>query len=180
MSRRSESPPRAPEITEILPLFIVILQFIFQTNEMESSSQHQAQRTVQYASRTDIRRAINNIVRRILLLRLRITQQRADGSATPARLNKAQRCRALQRSHIFEDILYRRANSIEEYQDLSTLEERVYRAGRAVYINAQRREMEMESQRRVMNGDTGQAGEEPGQSGRMVLPSQVANRPNNL
>ena len=57
---------------------------------------------------------------------------------------------------------------MEDYQDVSTLEERVFRAGRAVYINTQRREME--SHRRVVNGDTGQAEEESRQSRRRVLP----------
>ena len=36
-----------------------------------------------------------------------------------------------------------------DYQDLSMLEERVYKAGKAVYISAQRQEMERESERRV-------------------------------
>ena len=133
---------------------------------MESSPQQQAQRTIQYASRTDILRAIHNIVRRILLLRL--AQQRAHGSATPARLTKAQRCRALEKSHILEEFLYRRASSMEDYQDVSTLEKRVFRAGRAVYINTLRRDME--SHRRVVNGDNGQAEEESRQSRRRVLP----------
>lgn len=122
---------------------------------------------VEYVSRSDIRRAIHGIVRRLLLQRL--AHQRAEASlrndassrsSLPLRLNKAQRCRALRQSHLLEDILYRRASSLMEYQNLSTLEDRVFKAGRAVYINAQRREMERESRRRMRtaNGCVGGAG----------------------
>ena len=47
---------------------------------------------------------------------------------------------------------------MEHYQDLTTLEGRVIKAGRAVYANAQRREMERESQRRVAAGAGGLGG----------------------
>ena len=137
-------------------------------SKMDSSPQQQAQWTLQYASRTNILCAIQNIVRQILLLRL---DQPQAHSATPARLIKAQRCRALEKSHILEEFLYRRASSIVEYQDLSMLEEWVFRTSRVVYINAQRREMERESHRRGMNGDTDQSVEESGQGRRRVLSS---------
>mmetsp|Transcript_37985 Transcript_37985/g.62080 ORF Transcript_37985/g.62080 Transcript_37985/m.62080 type:complete len:142 (+) Transcript_37985:278-703(+) len=120
---------------------------------MESSSQQQAAHaqplTLQYTSRSDIRRAIHHIVRRLLLQRL--AQQQLDGHAviTITHLSKTDRRRALQQSRLLEDILYKRADTMAEYQDLSTLRERVYKAGRAVYVSARRREMEGVSERRL-------------------------------
>mmetsp|Transcript_29528 Transcript_29528/g.62652 ORF Transcript_29528/g.62652 Transcript_29528/m.62652 type:complete len:150 (-) Transcript_29528:192-641(-) len=140
---------------------------------MDTSFQ-QAQRTVQYASRTDIRDAVHHIVRRILLDRL--AQQRHDGHTTARRLCKSDRCRAQRQAHVLEDILYRRASSLEDYQDLSSLEERVLKAGRALYINVHRREMERESRRRIANGGGGVGGE-AGEVRRRV-PSQVVGRQN--
>ncbi len=78
-------------------------------------------------------------IRRVLVQRL--AQQRqwraqatqgADAINAPPRLNKSQRRMALQQAQVLKDILYRQACLLEEYQDLSTLEQRVFKAGRAV------------------------------------------------
>ena len=134
---------------------------IFESTMEPSSSQsqqvgeiHQPQSpSSQYACRVDIRRAIERIVRRSLLQRLAQRQLEYYGWNRPphvvTRLSKADRCRAIRQSRLIEDILYKRADTMADYQDLSTLEERVYKAGRAVYISAQRQEMERESERRV-------------------------------
>mmetsp|Transcript_17092 Transcript_17092/g.32082 ORF Transcript_17092/g.32082 Transcript_17092/m.32082 type:complete len:162 (+) Transcript_17092:111-596(+) len=122
---------------------------------MDSSSQ-ELPLAVPHLSRTDIRRAVHGIIRRVLLQGL---AQHDDDTTTTnngsQRLNKAQRKRVIQQSRLLEDIIYRRACSIEEYQDLSTLEQRVFNAGRAVYITSQRRAMERATRRRrqAMNGD---------------------------
>ena len=92
--------------------------------------------TLQYTSRSDIRRAIHHIVRR------RTTQQQLDGYAMArTQLSKTNRRRSIKKSCLFEDILYKYADAMAEYQDLSTLEERVYKAGQAVYISTRRQEM---------------------------------------
>ncbi len=95
-----------------------------------------------------MRRAVYSIIRRVLMRFLAQQQRRdqaAQGAATnnaPLRLNKSQRRTALQEAHLLEEMLYRRACSMEEYQDLSTLEQRAFLAGRAVYITLQRRGQE--------------------------------------
>lgn len=146
-----------------------------QAADQQPRSLSSSSTVVEYASRSDIRRAIHGIVRRLLLQRL--AHQRAEASlrddassrqSLPLRLNKAQRCRAMRQTQLLEDILYRRASSHIEYQNLSTLEDRVFKAGRAVYINAQRREMERESLRRMRtaNGSGGVGGGSAGSSQR--------------
>mmetsp|Transcript_313 Transcript_313/g.702 ORF Transcript_313/g.702 Transcript_313/m.702 type:complete len:105 (-) Transcript_313:284-598(-) len=104
---------------------------------MDPSSQ-EPPLTAPYLSRTHIRRAVHGIIRRVVLQRL---AQHGDDTRTTnngsQRLTKAQRKRVIQQSHLLEDIIYRRACSIEEYQNLSTLEQRVFNAGRAVYITSQ-------------------------------------------
>ena len=125
----------------------------------------------EYTSRISIRTEVHRIIRR--LLRERLAQQRfdlmgGDQEEPPPfpRLTTAQRTRAKRQSHLLEDILYRRACCLEEYQDMDTLEDRVFKAGRAVYINAQRREMERESQRRMRpTGGEGEGAAAKGGSG---------------
>ncbi|KAL7546707.1 hypothetical protein ACHAWF_010051 [Thalassiosira exigua] len=108
-----------------------------------------------FVSRTEIRRAVHDVVRRALLLRLsrrRRGQPRAherDRRRPPPRLTKAQRSRIIHHANVIEDVLYRRASSLEEYQDRATLERRVFEAGEMVrHINARRREA-AEARRRI-------------------------------
>eukprot|EP01083_Nonionella_stella_P241603 843566_1 len=107
----------------------------------EPSSQLQQQQQVpqmplaptKYATRTQIRRAVHTIILRILRQRLASEGNPLVAPDQPPanrglRLNKAQRFRARQQAQVLEDILYRRASSLEDYQKLSNLEERVYKA----------------------------------------------------
>eukprot|EP00571_Detonula_confervacea_P002592 CAMPEP_0172319848 /NCGR_PEP_ID=MMETSP1058-20130122/38860_1 /TAXON_ID=83371 /ORGANISM="Detonula confervacea, Strain CCMP 353" /LENGTH=152 /DNA_ID=CAMNT_0013034981 /DNA_START=208 /DNA_END=666 /DNA_ORIENTATION=- len=118
---------------------------------MNSTSQQQAQQPApafQYARRSDIRRAIQHIIRRTTLQRL--AQRRLDGHRSAStRLSQTDRRHIIQQSYLLEDILYKRADTIAEYQDLSKLEERVNNAARAIFINAQRRDIVQESERRI-------------------------------
>ena len=64
-------------------------------------------------------------------------------------LSKVNCHRALQQSCLLEDILYKCADTMAEYQNLLTLEERVYKAGRAVYVSVRQLEMESDSEQRL-------------------------------
>mmetsp|Transcript_28983 Transcript_28983/g.52991 ORF Transcript_28983/g.52991 Transcript_28983/m.52991 type:complete len:171 (-) Transcript_28983:87-599(-) len=125
---------------------------------MESSSQSPP--PAPYVSRTEMRRAVHDIIRRVLQQRLAEHRAAGDVATAASRPNKAQRRRAVQQSHVLEEIIYRRSCSIEEYQDLSTLEQRVFNAGRAVYITSQRREMERAVRNRRMAMDHDGDGDE--------------------
>ena len=103
--------------------------------------------TLQYTSRSDIRRAIHLVLR---FLFQRLAQQQLDSYAMArTQLSKTDRCRSVKQSCLLEDILYRHANMMGEYQDLLAWEEWVYKARQAVYISARRREMEGVSERRL-------------------------------
>mmetsp|Transcript_54993 Transcript_54993/g.116870 ORF Transcript_54993/g.116870 Transcript_54993/m.116870 type:complete len:148 (+) Transcript_54993:140-583(+) len=113
---------------------------------------------VPLASRADVRRAVHGIILRVLRNSLAREQRRraSDGSdssseSTPLtrpRPSEAQRRKALQRSRFYEDVLYRRASSVEEYSDPSTLVERVFKVGRSVCLASQRRCQESRRGRR--------------------------------
>ncbi len=113
---------------------------------MESSS-HPSNGPVQQASRADIRRAVYNIVRRILLERL--AQQRAESNDAATGLTKTQRLHTRERCRLYENILYKRSSSLEEYQDLSTLEERVFEACRSFHNYSRRQGWEAPSNTQV-------------------------------
>mmetsp|Transcript_21638 Transcript_21638/g.45351 ORF Transcript_21638/g.45351 Transcript_21638/m.45351 type:complete len:153 (+) Transcript_21638:196-654(+) len=145
---------------------------------MDPSSQ-EPPLTAPYLSRTHIRRAVHGIILRVLLQGL---AQHGDDTTTTnngsQRLTKAQRKRVIQQSHLLEDILYGHARSIEEYQNLSTLEQRVVDAGRAIYVSSRRREMERATRRRrhAINGDAPLRAEDQSEenSRRRTEPSKTA------
>ena len=84
-----------------------------------------------YTSHSNIRRAFHHIVCR------RTAQRKLDGYAMArTQLSKTDPGRALQQSCLLEDIPYKHTDRMAKYQDLSTLEEWVYKAGQAVYISA--------------------------------------------
>ncbi len=58
-----------------------------------------------------MRQAVYSIIRRVLMQRL--AQQRVRGA--PPRLSKDQRHKALRQACVLEDILYRRASSLDKY-----------------------------------------------------------------
>mmetsp|Transcript_54994 Transcript_54994/g.116872 ORF Transcript_54994/g.116872 Transcript_54994/m.116872 type:complete len:150 (+) Transcript_54994:113-562(+) len=126
---------------------------------MDSPSHQPQRRAVPLASRADVRRAVHGIILRVLRNSLAREQRRraSDGSdsssdSTPTpptrRLSEVQRRKALQRSRFYEDVLYRRASSVEEYSDPSTLVERVFKVGRSVCLASQRRCQESRRGRR--------------------------------
>ncbi len=126
---------------------------------MDSTLRSQRQ-AVPLASRADVRRAVHGIILRVLQNSLAREQRRAaddgfddngsesssDSPPTP-RPSEVQRRKALQRSRLYEDVLYRRASSVEEYSDPSTLVERVFKVGRAVCLASQSRRREEETRR---------------------------------
>ncbi|KAL7540615.1 hypothetical protein ACHAWF_006739 [Thalassiosira exigua] len=112
-----------------------------------------------FVGRTEIRRAVFDVIRRVLLAQLSRQEHRRPRARArprpPPRLTKAQRARALHRANVIEDVLYRRACSLAEYQDAATLERRVVEAGRMVrQVNARRREA-AEARRRMRGGGGG-------------------------
>lgn len=100
----------------------------------------------QFATRTSIRRAIHEIILRIL--RQRLDHLRASGLSAASRPTRKQRRRARRQASLLEDVLYRRACDHAEYEDPTTLEDRVLEAGRAVYVAGRRREAERARRRR--------------------------------
>ncbi|KAL7551338.1 hypothetical protein ACHAWF_015383 [Thalassiosira exigua] len=114
--------------------------------------------------RTEIRRAVFDVIRRVLLAQLSRRERRRPREARdrdqarprpPPRLTKTQRARAVHRANVIEDVLYRCAYDLAEYRDLSTLERRVVEAGRLVrQVNVRRREA-ADARRRMRGGGGG-------------------------
>ncbi len=138
-------------------------QQLDQPAEPSNQQQQQQQPRPELTSRSEIRRAILTIVRRILLNRMirehrRAVAARATAAAVnssrsksaasrtsnppppppPTRLPRETSLRARAQSRTLESILYKRASSHAEYADLNTLERRVRSAGRAVYMTGVR------------------------------------------
>eukprot|EP00584_Thalassiosira_punctigera_P003755 CAMPEP_0172538810 /NCGR_PEP_ID=MMETSP1067-20121228/10129_1 /TAXON_ID=265564 ORGANISM="Thalassiosira punctigera, Strain Tpunct2005C2" /NCGR_SAMPLE_ID=MMETSP1067 /ASSEMBLY_ACC=CAM_ASM_000444 /LENGTH=121 /DNA_ID=CAMNT_0013324379 /DNA_START=26 /DNA_END=388 /DNA_ORIENTATION=+ len=119
---------------------------------MDSTSQQPQERPVRLSSRADVRRAVHGIILRVLHNSVARQQRRgletSSGSASdspsdsqsPPRPSEVQLRKALQRSRYYEDILYRRASSLEEHLDRSTLVERVFKVARGVCVASRRRE----------------------------------------
>lgn len=97
-------------------------------------------RNVGYEGRMQVRNAICNIVRQTLLERL--ARRQSSAGSRRQRLTKAQRRWIQWQVRILETVLYKKATSLDEYQDMSTLVSRVFEAGREVYFYAQQRRPE--------------------------------------
>ena len=78
-----------------------------------------------------MRSAINRVLRRRLLERL--PERR--------RLNKEERTHTSGQARVLENVLYRRAECLDDYGNMETLEGRVWRASRAVFFNILRRNL---------------------------------------
>ena len=111
-----------------------------------SSQQHRAQELAQFLSRADVRRIVYFVnLRRLLELSDRRQRwQHDEDNSVPIderRLTKSEHSLAQQQARLIENVLYMKARCLEDYQDLSTIQERVTKARRAVCIKLQQRAM---------------------------------------
>ena len=89
-----------------------------------------------YNSRAVIRRTVKRIIVRQLLMER--AALRPNQHQRRPRLNEEEYRLVQEQTRLIEDIIYCRSSSLEEYQDLNTLRDRVLSNARAVYRNIQR------------------------------------------
>lgn len=110
---------------------------------MDSQSSHdqeEEQRLYQHLDRAEMRYLIQDVIceRMQEIIDRRWHEDGASQTSPMRQLSGKERRVAQRQTRLIESMLYRRASCIKEYQDLTTLEDRVLKARHAVCVKLQR------------------------------------------